>query len=82
MGQIFGVPGEENLDLVEVLRESSIKLALTRANKRPAHPGQRVAEGGAQSAQKGSLSKGFADGFSLARPADSLVCGGFGRLRF
>lgn len=27
---IFGVPGEENLDLVESLRESSIKLILTR----------------------------------------------------
>ena len=28
--QIFGVPGEENLDLVEALRRSSIKLAVTR----------------------------------------------------
>jgi acetolactate synthase I/II/III large subunit len=28
--QIFGVPGEENLDLVEALRRSSIKLVLTR----------------------------------------------------
>src|SRR3954471_3483854 len=28
--QIFGVPGEENLDLVEALRKSSIKLVLTR----------------------------------------------------
>jgi acetolactate synthase-1/2/3 large subunit len=27
---IFGVPGEENLDLVEALRESSIKLIVTR----------------------------------------------------
>jgi acetolactate synthase I/II/III large subunit len=27
---IFGVPGEENLDLVEALRESSIRLILTR----------------------------------------------------
>jgi acetolactate synthase I/II/III large subunit len=28
--QIFGVPGEENLDVVEALRRSSIKLVLTR----------------------------------------------------
>src|SRR5215468_4814535 len=28
--QIFGVPGEENLDLVEALRRSSIKLVVTR----------------------------------------------------
>src|ERR671926_1670208 len=28
--RIFGVPGEENLDLVESLRKSSIKLVLTR----------------------------------------------------
>src|SRR5689334_23533759 len=28
--QIFGVPGEENLDLVEALRRSSIELVLTR----------------------------------------------------
>src|ERR1700678_953379 len=28
--QIFGVPGEENLDVVEALRHSSIKLVLTR----------------------------------------------------
>jgi acetolactate synthase-1/2/3 large subunit len=28
--QIFAVPGEENLDLVESLRTSSIKLILTR----------------------------------------------------
>ncbi len=27
---IFGVPGEENLDLVEALRESSIQLIVTR----------------------------------------------------
>src|SRR5262249_55582341 len=27
---IFGIPGEENLDLVESLRKSSIKLILTR----------------------------------------------------
>src|SRR5215472_7408925 len=28
--RIFGVPGEENLDLVEALRRSSIELVLTR----------------------------------------------------
>ena len=28
--QIFGVPGEENLDVVEALRRSTIKLVLTR----------------------------------------------------
>src|SRR6201985_1219334 len=28
--QIFGVPGEENLDVVEALRKSSIQLVLTR----------------------------------------------------
>jgi Thiamine pyrophosphate-requiring enzymes [acetolactate synthase, pyruvate dehydrogenase (cytochrome), glyoxylate carboligase, phosphonopyruvate decarboxylase] len=28
--RIFGVPGEENLDVVESLRTSSIKLILTR----------------------------------------------------
>src|ERR1700760_3670915 len=28
--QIFGIPGEENLDIVEALRNSSIKLVLTR----------------------------------------------------
>jgi acetolactate synthase I/II/III large subunit len=28
--QIFGVPGEENLDLVEALRSSTIKLVVTR----------------------------------------------------
>src|ERR1700747_658366 len=28
--QIFGVPGEENLDIVEALRRSSIELVLTR----------------------------------------------------
>ena len=28
--RIFGVPGEENLDLVEALRQSSIRLILTR----------------------------------------------------
>src|SRR5512146_1033404 len=28
--QIFGVPGEENLDVVEALRRSRIKLVLTR----------------------------------------------------
>jgi glyoxylate carboligase len=28
--RIFGVPGEENLDVVESLRNSSIKLILTR----------------------------------------------------
>ncbi|TGQ82978.1 acetolactate synthase large subunit, partial [Mesorhizobium sp. M8A.F.Ca.ET.208.01.1.1] len=28
--QIFGVPGEENLDVVEALRHSSIKLVVTR----------------------------------------------------
>src|SRR6187431_1416784 len=28
--QIFGVPGEENLDLVEALRRSAIKLVVTR----------------------------------------------------
>lgn len=30
VAQIFGVPGEENLDLVEALRRSSIQLVLTR----------------------------------------------------
>src|SRR5262245_24143820 len=30
VGQIFGVPGEENLDLVEALRRSTIKLVVTR----------------------------------------------------
>lgn len=30
VGKIFGVPGEENLDLVEALRRSSIQLVLTR----------------------------------------------------
>ncbi len=28
--QIFGVPGEENLDVVEALRRSKIELVLTR----------------------------------------------------
>ena len=28
--QIFGVPGEENLDFVEAMRRSSIKLVVTR----------------------------------------------------
>jgi acetolactate synthase-1/2/3 large subunit len=28
--QIFGVPGEENLDVVEALRRSTIKLVVTR----------------------------------------------------
>jgi len=28
--QIFGVPGEEDLDLVEALRRSTIKLVVTR----------------------------------------------------
>src|SRR5277367_4457078 len=28
--QIFGIPGEENLDVVESLRKSSIRLVLTR----------------------------------------------------
>ena len=28
--QIFGVPGEENLDVVEALRRSTIELVLTR----------------------------------------------------
>jgi acetolactate synthase-1/2/3 large subunit len=28
--RIFGVPGEENLDIVEALRRSTIKLVLTR----------------------------------------------------
>ena len=28
--QIFGVPGEENLDLIEALRRSTIKLVVTR----------------------------------------------------
>jgi acetolactate synthase-1/2/3 large subunit len=28
--QIFGIPGEENLDIIEALRQSSIKLILTR----------------------------------------------------
>jgi acetolactate synthase-1/2/3 large subunit len=28
--QVFGIPGEENLDIVEALRHSSIKLVLTR----------------------------------------------------
>ena len=28
--QIFGIPGEENLDVVEALRRSTIKLVLTR----------------------------------------------------
>ena len=31
--QIFGVPGEENLDLVEALRRSTIKLVVT--NQKP-----------------------------------------------
>ena len=30
VGYIFGVPGEENLDLVESLRTSSIRLIVTR----------------------------------------------------
>jgi acetolactate synthase-1/2/3 large subunit len=28
--QIFGVPGEENLDVVEALRRSTVKLVVTR----------------------------------------------------
>jgi len=32
--QIFGVPGEENLDLVEALRRSTIKLVVTVMNRR------------------------------------------------
>jgi acetolactate synthase I/II/III large subunit len=28
--QIFGIPGEENLDVVDALRRSTIKLVLTR----------------------------------------------------
>ena len=31
--RIFGVPGEENLDVVESLRNSSIKLILTRHSR-------------------------------------------------
>lgn len=30
VGYIFGIPGEENLDFVESLRHSTIKLILTR----------------------------------------------------
>ncbi|MEH2471414.1 thiamine pyrophosphate-dependent acetolactate synthase large subunit-like protein [Nitrobacteraceae bacterium AZCC 2161] len=37
--QIFGVPGEENLDLVEALRRSSIKLVLTRHEQAAAFMG-------------------------------------------
>ena len=32
--RIFGIPGEENLDVVESLRKSSIKLILTRHEDR------------------------------------------------
>ena len=32
---VFGIPGEENLDLLESLRESSIKLILTRHEQGP-----------------------------------------------
>ena len=37
--QIFGIPGEENLDVVEALRRSTIKLVLTRhERRRPSWP--------------------------------------------
>ena len=40
--RIFGVPGEENLDVLESLRSSSIQLVLTRheqtAGRRPPRP--------------------------------------------
>jgi len=31
--RIFGVPGEENLDVVESLRQSRIKLVITRTSR-------------------------------------------------
>ena len=33
--RIFGIPGEENLDVVESLRASSIELVLTRHEQAP-----------------------------------------------
>lgn len=32
---VFGIPGEENLDLLESLRRSKIKLVLTGTSRRP-----------------------------------------------
>jgi acetolactate synthase-1/2/3 large subunit len=36
--RIFGVPGEENLDVVESLRNSSIKLIHATSRARPSWP--------------------------------------------
>ncbi|MDI9654459.1 thiamine pyrophosphate-binding protein, partial [Burkholderia cenocepacia] len=36
---VFGIPGEENLDLLESLRRSKIKLVLTRPERRETHAG-------------------------------------------
>src|SRR5258708_39779531 len=69
--QIFGVPGEENLDLVEALRRSTIKLVVTRHEQGaafiPASNGRLTGRAGA------SLPRLGPGAFNLTPGAASLL---------
>ena len=82
--RIFGVPGEENLDVVESLRKSKIKLILTRHEQAAAFMAARAASisrtgGEAQGAADAAAAAQLAqDGVSCANRSVSVDTSGFG----
>ena len=64
--RIFGIPGEENLDVVESLRTSKIELVLTRHEQAAAF---MAATHGRLTGRPGSASRRLVRARSISRPA-------------
>ena len=75
--RIFGVPGEENLDVVESLRESSIELVLTRHEQAAAFMaathGRLTGKPGVCISTLGPGALNFSTGAAYAHPLGSLT---------
>ena len=71
VGEIFGIPGEENLDVVEALRRSKIRLVLTRHEQAAAF---MAATHGRLTGRPGSASPRSALARSISPPARPTRC--------
>ena len=69
--RIFGIPGEENLDVVESIRKSSIQLVLTRHEQAAAF---MAATYGGSPASQASASRRSGRARSTSRPARPTRC--------
>ena len=68
--RIFGIPGEENLDVVESLRTSTIELVLTRHEQAAAF---MAATYGRLTGRRASASRRLVQARSISRPAPPML---------